>query len=231
MKFATATNTNQQKLNFQFQEIVDVHGQKQGWVEMLYRPTYMMGHPTVEKFFKSLTTLQKIDLDIKIFKQLTSVLQTKAAKRLSVNLMPYSLLSPQFRAVFRKLLENQMIDPRRLCIEIVEIDSLPPLCSSSIELLQIFRNQGGWIALDDFGSGFAHWELLQMGLIDIIKVASQNFSHINTSDFTYGLSKFAKSLNIAAVLEGVESQDEYIKGVELGFDYFQGWYFNPGTAQ
>lgn len=231
MNFALATTSNQQKLNFQFQEIVDKHGLSQGWVEMLYRPNYMKGHLNVEQYFKALNTLQKIDLDIKIFQQINRILDTHKPQRLSVNLMPMSLLSPQFRSSFAEMLDNHIISPNQLCIEIVETESLPHLCSSSIDLLQSFRAQGGWIALDDFGTGFAHWELLQMGLIDIIKVANQNLRHLKSNDFTYGLSKFAKSLDIISVLEGVETQSDYIKGVELGFEHFQGWYFNEGVTQ
>ena len=228
MNLAAFKSTIKQKPLFQFQSIVNANMKNQNWIEMLYRPTYMMGHQNVEQFFKALSTLQKIDLDIKIFEQIDDILELHNPQRLSVNLMPYSLLSPQFRSMLWHILDNNIIDPTRVCIEIVEIDSMPPLCSNAIELLQHFRSQGGWIALDDFGTGYAHWELLQMGLIDIIKVANQNFRHSGVNQFTNGLSKFAESMNIKSVLEGVETHEDYIKGVEQGFNHFQGWYFDQG---
>ncbi|MCB1583486.1 MAG: EAL domain-containing protein [Marinicella sp.] len=231
MTFAALASSNQHKLNFQFQEIVNAQGYKQGWIEMLYRPNNLKGYPNVEKYFKALSTLQKVELDIRIFEQINANLSSKKPNRLSVNLMPFTLLSPQFRASFRLLMDHKIIDPNLLCIEIVESDSLPPLCSDSIDLLKTFRAQGGWIALDDFGTGFAHWELLQIELIDVIKVANQNLRHLGNKGFTYGLAKFARSLNITSVLEGVETEEDFINGVELGFDHFQGWHFNQEQTQ
>ncbi len=81
--------------------------------------------------------------------------------------------------------------------------------------------------MDDFGSGFAHWELLQMGLIDVIKVANQNLRrNNNTESFTHGLAKFAKSMGINTVLEGVETQKDFDLGLKQGYKNFQGWHFN-----
>lgn len=227
MNIAAFQSAISQKLNFQFQDIVGMDGQSQNWVEMLYRPQNLMGHPNTEHFFHSLSTQQKVDLDIQIFEQVPDVQESHPLHRVSVNLMPISLLSDAFKAKFIGLIDAGLIDPSRLCLEIVEIHSMPPLCSSSIDLLKYFREYGGLVALDDFGSGFAHWELLQMGLIDVIKVANQNLSYRNVSaGFTLGLSSFAHAMGINTVLEGVENHVDYEKGLKQGFKNFQGWYFN-----
>ena len=227
MNLAAFKSTISQKLGFQFQHIVGANNNNQKWIEMLYRPQHMLGHINVEHFFRSLTSQQKVDLDLSIFNQLPHVLETQNPQRLSVNLMPISLLSKEFRVNLRSMIDNHLIDPSKICIEIVEIHSMPPLCASAIELLHYFRSKGGWIALDDFGSGFAHWELLQMGLIDVIKVANQNLSrNNNTVSFTHGLAKFATSMSINTVLEGVETQKDFDLGLRQGYKNFQGWYFN-----
>ena len=229
MNLAAFKTTISQKLGFQFQHIVGAAMNSQGWIEMLYRPQHMLGHMNVEHFFKSLTSQQKVDLDLNIFNQLPRILETKQPSRLSINLMPISLLSPEFRANLRSMIDNRLVDPSKICIEIIEIHSMPPLGSSAIELLQYFRSKGGWMALDDFGSGFAHWELLQMGLIDVIKVANQNLSqNNNTASFTHGLAKFATSMGINTVLEGVETQKDFDLGLKQGYKNFQGWYFGKG---
>lgn len=226
MNLAAFKSTISQKLKFQFQEIVGANKKNQNWQEMLYRPQHMLGYQNVELFFKSLSIQQKVDLDIQIFDQLPRLLEQKPDSRLSINLMPISLLSAEFKTNLMHLIDLNMIDPSRICIEIIEIHSMPPLCSSTIELLQHFRSKGGWIALDDFGSGFAHWELLQLGLIDVIKVANQNLTKKNaTASFTCGLAKFAESMGITTVLEGVETQQDFEKGINQGFQNFQGWHF------
>ncbi len=231
MNLAAFKSTIRQKLNFQFQGIVDADAKSQKWIEMLYRPQHMLGYQNVDLFFKSLTTQQKVDLDIQIFNQLPQVLKTKKPNRLSVNLMPLSLLSNEFRNNLTDLLDHQLINPQNICIEIIEIHSMPSLCNSAIDLLKRFRSEGGWIALDDFGSGFAHWELLQIGLIDVLKVANQNLSkNHETTSFTRGLAEFAQSMGISTVLEGVETITDFEKGKKQGYQNFQGWYFDKGSV-
>ncbi len=227
MNLAVFKSTISQKLDFQFQQIVgaDMNGQK--WLEMLYRPQHMLGNVNVEQFFKSLTSQQKVDLDLSIFNQLPYILSAEKPERLSINLMPISLLSHEFRSNLRSMITSRLIDCKNICIEIVETHSMPPLCADAVNLLKQFRVEGGWIALDDFGSGSAHWELLQIGLIDVIKVASQNLNrNNNTESFTHGLSKFATSMGINTVLEGIETQKDLELGLKQGYKNFQGWYFN-----
>jgi len=231
MNLAAFKSTISQKLGFQFQQIVCADQKPQRWIEMLYRPKHLLGHMNVEQYFKSLTSQQKVDLDYNIFNQLPHILLSENPARLSINLMPISLLSSEFRANLRSLINNELINPNQICIEIVEIHSMPPLGSSALELLQLFRSKGGWVALDDFGSGSAHWELLQMGLIDVIKVANQNLKHNDhTEFFTHGLANFANSMRINTVLEGVETKEDYERGLKQGYKNFQGWYFDTALS-
>ena len=226
MNLAAFQSATKQKLNFQFQDIVDRNKQPQNWVEMLYRPQHLLGNYNVELFFKSLSTQQKVDLDIQIFDHLPNILHDIKPSRLSVNLMPISLLSAEVRTHFVHLLNDPSFQANQVCIEIIETQSMPPLCSRALDLLESFRAMGGWVALDDFGSGFAHWELLQAGLVDTIKVANQNLKNKDQSHiFVNGLSKFAESMQINTVLEGVETKEDFELGISQGFKNFQGWYF------
>lgn len=227
MNFVAYKSNHEQKLRFQFQSIVDENGENQDWIEMFYRPQHFSGHSNIEQYFKSLTPQLKVDLDIEIFNQLSHILNHKQPNRLSINVMPNSLLNSEFRKKLVALMENQSIDPAHICIEIIEINSMSPMNTATLELLKHFKSLGGLIALDDFGSGFAHWELLQIGLIDVIKVAKQNFHrNQNVNQFTQGLSDFAKSLGITTVLEGIETHKDYEIGREQGFQNFQGWFFD-----
>lgn len=227
MNLAAFKTTNEQKLRFQFQSIVDVYGADQDWTEMFYRPQHFSGHSNIEQYFKSLTPQLKVDLDIKIFNQLSYILINSQPGRLSINVMPNSLLNSDFRNNLKLLIDSQAIDPSHICIEIIETHSMSPLNTETLELLKYFKSKGGLIALDDFGSGFAHWELLQTGLIDVLKVAKQNFNcDKNTEQFIQGLADFAKTMKITTVLEGVETQNDYDLGREQGFQNFQGWFFD-----
>jgi EAL domain-containing protein (putative c-di-GMP-specific phosphodiesterase class I) len=225
MNYAAILRPTKQKLSFKFQDIVDFNGQPQGWVEMLYRPNSLQGQPNVEKFFKSLTQDEKVALDIAIFSEIEHVLNNHNAQRISVNLTPLSLSSSRFRNHMLDLINNRQITPNRMCIEFTEIDQMSTLSHETIELIQHFKAHGGWIALDDFGSGFAHWELLRLKLVNVIKVASQNLQDEDIGDFIQGLSRLASHLKINSVLEGVETEADFKFGQQQGFNNFQGWYF------
>lgn len=224
MNLALFKSTTVEKLEFQFQQIVDAGKRNQNWVEMLYRPNSTQ-HIDVDEYFKSLTESQAIELDCKIFSEIPLILKQQSPRRLSVNLMPESLNSPQFQTHLRDLLQSDALDPSRMCIEIVETHSLPFVSNDAFNLLSRFRNMGGLVALDDFGTGYSHWELLQQSLIDVIKVANQNITGKDHSRYIHGLAKFAESMDIATVLEGIETQQDFYLGLAQGFNHFQGWYF------
>jgi EAL domain-containing protein (putative c-di-GMP-specific phosphodiesterase class I) len=45
------------------------------------------------------------------------------------------------------------------------------------------------------------------------------------------LFKFADSLNLTTILEGIEEQNGLLIGRAMGFKHFQGWLFNKNIEQ
>ena len=230
MHLALFKSSTVENLNFQYQQIMDARKRPQRWIEMLFRPHSSAGISDVEAYFKSLSNEQAVALECGVFSSIPQVLKTENPRRLSVNLMPASLNSKKFQNHLGHMLEAGDFDPTRICIELVESQNLPELDINAMALLAQYRRMGGLVALDDFGSGNSHWELLQESLVDVIKVANQNVTGKDHSRFINALARFAESMDITTVLEGIESQQDYLLGVTQGFDHFQGWYFDPGNT-
>jgi len=216
------------KYSFAFESILNQKQQTQGWSEMLLRPCRFDKLIPPEFYFRQLNTKQTIELEIKIFKSIEKIQKEIKLQRLSVNLTPISLESTEFRQTIIQLINNKQIEASTLCVEILEHQTLNHVSNEIIQFLKFLKNQGAWIALDDFGTGNAHWKLIQIGIIDVIKIAYQKQLNIDTNAkiaYTQALFKFARSLKVTTVLEGVENKSDLELGKSMGFENFQGWLF------
>lgn len=81
-------------------------------------------------------------------------------------------------------------------------------------------SQGYTIALDDFVFNDAQLPLLH--LVHLIKVELPLLSRAELAEHVHKLKKY----NLALLAEKVETQAEYEYCLELGFDYFQGYFFS-----
>jgi EAL domain-containing protein (putative c-di-GMP-specific phosphodiesterase class I) len=215
-------------LKFAFEEIVNNKQQQQGWHEVLLRP-YQNGQriPT-EKYLSKLNPKELLGIDLFVFNSIQTIQQENNFDRLSVNVMPTSLGSPVFRKKVMDLVLSNKINPSQLCIEINE-QPMVHVSDEIIQFLNVLRERCTLIALDDFGSGNAHWELIQNGVIDVVKIANQKMGKTPRSlrnNYIQALFKFADSLNLTTILEGVEEHNGLVLGRAMGFKHFQGWFFN-----
>lgn len=220
-------------LKFAFEEIVNNKQQKQGWYEMLLRPYQDGKRLPTDKFIKSLSVSELLEIDLYVFNHICKVQRENNFDRLSVNVMPSSLGYPRFRKEIMDLVLSNRINPSKLCIEIVEQPKVT-VNHEIIQFLNLLRERCTLIALDDFGTGSAHWELFQYGVIDVVKVANQKLINKQITlknNYMQALFRFADSLNLTTILEGVEEQNGLIIGRAMGFKHFQGWLFNKTFAE
>lgn len=208
---------------YELQAIVDFISAEPKWFEVLYRP---IGTNHVEHLFNNMSPNEKVLFDINLFTLLPVMQEKHIDKNLSVNLSPFSLTSQHFLNAFEHLITIEGINCAKLCIEVVETDELQPLSEPAHNLLKLFREKGGVIALDDFGGGYTHWELLHLKLVDILKVATQKFPEKTDNKVFTASAKFATNLGLQSVIEGIETAEEMTFAKNAGFDFCQGWLFN-----
>jgi diguanylate cyclase (GGDEF)-like protein len=155
--------------------------------------------------------------------------------RLSVNVSPRQLQSPDFLADLDAAIERHQVPPGALMLEITE--SL--LLQESVEVmvrLDSLRQRGVLLALDDFGTGYSSLSYLNRFPIQILKI-DRSFVHGMDGDserlsILKAISALAGSLGLRVVAEGIEHESEADQLLAMGFQYGQGYLFGrPGPAE
>ena len=116
-----------------------------------------------------------------------------------------------------------------LTIELLEYEKI-----ENIEVLKNrideIKSYGVAISLDDFGSGYANYEILKHLPVDIIKIDGTLIKDLPNSNISYKIVEsiiiFAKNLNIATVAEFIHSKEVLESAKVLDFDYLQGFYLS-----
>lgn len=111
----------------------------------------------------------------------------------------------------------QLFSAHKLVVEILE-DVNPG--SDIVAACQKLKEQDYELALDDFVYSNSFDELLQIA--DIIKIDFRLTPVDTITEMLRTLSKFSCRL----LAEKVETYEEFAQAVELGFDYFQGYFFS-----
>jgi EAL and modified HD-GYP domain-containing signal transduction protein len=109
------------------------------------------------------------------------------------------------------------LSPHKVILEILEtVKPTPRLLARVVEL----KRMGFKFALDDVVAFSPDVDSL-VALVDIIKVDIQGVEKADLASLTQSLRRPQKKL----LAEKVETQEEFNICLELGFDYFQGYYF------
>ncbi|MEI8251887.1 MAG: EAL domain-containing protein [Synechococcus sp. ELA057] len=144
----------------------------------------------------------------------------------AINLTPETLLADDFVYRVEALLQQEALDPRRLCFEITEQAAV-----RNFELLRSvmrhIRNIGIRFSLDDFGTGMTSLTYLHDLPLDYVKIdksiiwrlKGETASRI-TVEF---IVKLGRDLGFDVIAEGVETADLLQDLRELGVGIAQGY--------
>jgi PAS domain S-box-containing protein len=150
--------------------------------------------------------------------------------RISVNVSSLQVRRPGFSAGVGALLHSAGFDPRLLEIELTETFLIE---SSKIvdENLEELRRLGVSVAIDDFGSGYSSLQYLTRFPAQRVKIDRSLVRAIGArrhgEAVIRGVLELARSMDVDAVFEGIESeaQLDFLRthGAKVG----QGYYFSP----
>lgn len=117
----------------------------------------------------------------------------------------------------------ELLPPKQVVLEILEtVESTPEL----IERCKQLRGLGFKFALDDFEHSSTNSPLLDVA--DYVKIDIQALDAAKVKEMAKLVKSKGKSIKLVA--EKVEKQSEFNTCKEMGFDYFQGFYFaHPET--
>lgn len=161
------------------------------------------------------------------FDQLEDNLKYHHPDRLAINLSARSFASQAIINQIAYEFETRNIPGELIIFEITETAALP-----NIELarhhIQILKNLGCAIALDDFGVGYSSFHSLRELPLDYIKIDGSFIQDIleNTKNryFVRALCGIAHDLGHLTIAEFVENKALNDELLTLGVDYSQGYY-------
>lgn len=115
------------------------------------------------------------------------------------------------------------------CFEITEI-SYAAIRENRSGILESLRIKNAKILLDDFGSGFSSFGMLQDYDFDILKIDMSFIRKIGenpkTKSIVHSIIGMAHEIGIKTVAEGVETEEQVSFLRQSGCDYIQGYYYS-----
>ncbi|QTD41125.1 bifunctional diguanylate cyclase/phosphodiesterase [Sporosarcina sp. Te-1] len=154
--------------------------------------------------------------------------QGHANLTISVNISPRHFLHPNFPFYLRKCVDDYGVEPERLILEITENVALENHVAVQ-KRIDILREMGFFIAIDDFGKGYSAFIYLQRFPVHQIEIDRQFISGLgndqNSRSIVETIVHLAKMLGLHTIAEGVETEVQWEIIRELACTRAQGFYF------
>jgi EAL domain-containing protein (putative c-di-GMP-specific phosphodiesterase class I) len=149
------------------------------------------------------------------------------AVRVSVNISPRQLRSPDFIESVRSALEQSSLPAHYLELELTE-SMLMLDVTANIDKMRTLHKLGVRFALDDFGTGYSSLSLLQSLPLDQLKI-DRSFVHdlgkLDDEDaVVQSIISLGKNLKLGLIAEGIETHAQQQRLADLGCDEFQGFF-------
>jgi diguanylate cyclase (GGDEF)-like protein len=150
--------------------------------------------------------------------------------RLSVNITAADILRPGFAAQFLDLVRESGLPPARLTVEVTEGGLIEDL-NAAARLLAELRQGGLRVAIDDFGTGYSSLAYLKALPLDYLKIDKRLSEDIAGSArdrvVVRGVIDMARSLGLAVIAEGVETEEQLALLAQEGCNLYQGFLCSP----
>ena len=155
--------------------------------------------------------------------------------QISVNKSPVQYRQKGADAVWLKQLKQDGMTGENLCIEITE-GVLLQKDDQVIDSLNLYRDLGIEVSLDDFATGYSSLSYLNRFDIDYLKIDKSFIDNLHPATPNYALCEaivvMAEKLGVKVVAEGVETKEQLQYISQIGCGYVQGYVFSkplPGN--
>lgn len=148
---------------------------------------------------------------------------------MSVNLSGIQLFAPNLLPLLDSLLRVHNLKGEFLKLEITE-SVLMENAEEAAGVLELLKARQVKVCLDDFGTGYSNLSYLQLLPIDTLKIDRSFVCCLEKGGKNLTLLKailnLASSLELEAIAEGVETQEQLIILRSLGCNSYQGYFFS-----
>ena len=148
---------------------------------------------------------------------------------MSVNLSGIQLFAPNLLPLLDSLLRIHNLKGEFLKLEITE-SVLMENAEEAAGVLELLKDRQVKVCLDDFGTGYSNLSYLQLLPIDTLKIDRSFVCCLEEGGKNLTLLEailnLASSLELEAIAEGVETQEQLIILRSLGCNSYQGYFFS-----
>jgi diguanylate cyclase (GGDEF)-like protein/PAS domain S-box-containing protein len=156
-----------------------------------------------------------------------------AAGRVAVNISGVEFRNDDFLRRVLKIFEETQVDPNMLELELTE-SVLMKNADLIAPVLHKLREIGVRVSIDDFGTGYSSLSYLTKFPIDALKIDKSFIQHLGEPGqdavIVSAIISMARSLNLKAVAEGVETGAHLEMLRSYACDEAQGYYFSHPVA-
>lgn len=145
----------------------------------------------------------------------------------SINVSTRQLQRPDFPELVARTARDAGVDPSRLCLEFSESALLEDL-DTTAEALRALEEVGVQLAIDDFGTGGSSLTYLRRFPVDKLKIDRMFVEGLGRSAaddaIVAATIDMAHALGMVVSAEGVETEEQRLRLVDLGCDRAQGYH-------
>ncbi len=224
--------------DFALQPIVNIYTGKLYAVEALIRNYEDVGFTTIDCIFDTAFS-EKIlyPLDIQLREKAIhkfSLLPFAKNIKLFYNLDNRITMMPDFKSGYTcNILHDHEMDTSNICFELSEKHQFGNYAGVDKLVLNLYKQQGYKMAIDDFGVGFSGLQMLFNADPNFIKIDRFFIQDIHLSKkkklFVSSIVQIAQAMGIFTIAEGVECEEEYIECKRLGCNMVQGFFVQKPT--
>ncbi|MBE9041489.1 EAL domain-containing protein [Oscillatoriales cyanobacterium LEGE 11467] len=147
----------------------------------------------------------------------------------SVNLSGKQFVQPDLVAQIDRILQQTHLDPRSLKLEITEGVVMENV-DRTIDTLRNMKALKIKLGIDDFGTGYSSFSYLSQFPTDTLKIDRTFISCMEERPENRAIVQtivmLAHTLGMDAIVEGVETREQWQQLREIGCEYGQGYFFS-----
>jgi EAL domain-containing protein (putative c-di-GMP-specific phosphodiesterase class I) len=170
-------------------------------------------------------------------KAISTLAQSEGESLLFLNLKPswiYKMYRETGILPTLQLVEKYDLDPSRVVIEITEEEFHGKLDELS-EIIDVYRQQGCRIAIDDIGSGYSNYDRIASIKPNILKIdlklLKKSGLHDGYKALLNSFSILSSQMGSSLLIEGVETKQDLYHSLKAGARYVQGFLFSEARAE
>ncbi|NCC16508.1 MAG: EAL domain-containing protein [Clostridia bacterium] len=148
---------------------------------------------------------------------------------ISVNVSRRDIYNPHLLGTIVALLQKYDLDPTLLHLEITE-SAYTQNAEQLVNTVNLLRNHGLEVHMDDFGSGYSSLNMLQNVPVDILKLdmrfLGHDYANERSGNILNAVVRMATALRLPVLAEGVETKEQADFLRSIGCLLMQGYFFS-----